>query len=68
MNQVKMQEYTLNAQYTIHVNRPKKTLKGILQQAKGNCLDRGPSDQMVLRAVRRAAGPHERQPKHSRLS
>jgi hypothetical protein len=35
----------------------------ILQQAKEDCLDRVHSDQMVLRTVRREAGPCERWPK-----
>jgi hypothetical protein len=34
-NLVGMQEYTINAQYTIYVNCPKKTLEGDFTQAKG---------------------------------
>jgi hypothetical protein len=43
--------------------RPKKTLGGIMPQAKGDCPDRIHSDQMVVGTVRREAGPGERWPK-----
>jgi hypothetical protein len=59
-NQVGMQEYTINAQYTIFVNCPKKISMGILQQAKGDCPDWVLSDQMVLGKVRREDGPRVR--------
>jgi hypothetical protein len=45
------------------MNRPKKTLKGDLQQAKADCPDRVQSDQMGLGTVSREAGPHVRRPK-----
>jgi hypothetical protein len=64
-----MKKYTYNnAKYIIYVNHPKKTLWGDLQQAKGDCLDRVHSDQMVLRTVRCGAGPHERWLKAYKLS
>ncbi len=47
----------------MYVNHPKKTLKWILQQAKGDCADRVHSDQRVLWTVSREAWPHERWPK-----
>jgi hypothetical protein len=48
-----MQEYTINAQYTICVSLPKKTLKGDLAQAKGNCQHRVHSDHRDFGTVRR---------------
>jgi hypothetical protein len=35
-------KYTMNAQYTIYVNRPKKTLKRILPQVKGGLSESSP--------------------------
>ncbi len=56
-------KYTINAQYTIHVNHPKKSLKGEFAKTKGNCPDRVHSDQMVLGTMRKETGPCETQPK-----
>jgi hypothetical protein len=56
-------QYTTNAQYTMYVNHPEKTLKGNFATSDGECPDQVHSDQMVFRTVRREAGPHERQPK-----
>ncbi len=58
-----MQENTIKAQHTIHVNLSKRLSRGILQQAKGDSSDRVHSDQMVLGTVRWDAGPCEKQPK-----
>ncbi len=40
-----------------------KTPTGNFAASKGNCLDLVHSDQMVLRTVRREAGPRKRRPK-----
>ncbi len=39
LNRVRMKEFTINVQYTIFVNPPKKTLKGNLEQAMGDYLN-----------------------------
>ncbi len=56
-------KYTTNAEYTIHVNHPKKTLKGVFATSQEELSRLSPPAQMVLGTVRREAGPHERQPK-----
>jgi hypothetical protein len=45
------------------MNRPKKTLRRNLHQAKKNYADQVHSDQMVLGTVRWEDGPRERRPK-----
>jgi hypothetical protein len=53
----------MNAQCTIYVNCPKKTLKRKLAQAKEDYPNQVHSDQMVLGRVRGVAGPCEKWPK-----
>jgi hypothetical protein len=59
-----MQNHTINARCTVNLNHPKKSSeKEKLHKAKKDCLNHVHTDQMVLRTVRREAGPCERQPK-----
>jgi hypothetical protein len=46
--------HTMNVQYTISIDRPKRKLKGkICMKAKGYCPNQVHLDQMVLGTVRR---------------
>ncbi len=61
-------KHTINAQYTIHMNSPKKTLKGKFAKSQRYCPNWAHSDQMVLRPVGLEAGSRDRQSKALKLS
>ncbi len=63
LNKRKIVKFTINSQYTTFINHQKRLSRGILQQAKGNCLYQVHSDQTVLGTVKGEAGPSERRPK-----
>jgi hypothetical protein len=58
LNRIRMQNSKINAEYTIYMNCPKKTLKENFAASKGGLSRLGP-----LRSVRRKAVPREIRPK-----